>query len=731
MADLNAEDDESLVSRFLGSDSEESESNEARMTPEQQARAVISTNVGKIADAIDNDGWDVVDQSFAVLLDSYEKQIRLFRHTMPENWCNAILRVFSTVQTLENDRQYTSSLPKSALKAFSRIRGLLKEERATKVRDAAQAFLAAQTTNVHIDEVAPIAERDDGIDVQRIFSMFKISFEDGGDDAEEEKRETENVAVSSGPHLSVTAVLNQSWKNCKNVDYDRQIQLLYKCPNEHLALHILIGLLEGAVEQKASLDGVKLMAVLQAAIRLMADHPHLWDEALPEQIIATATASSANPVLSPSASLPYMQRILTVSGVLMRNILSTRETFAIIFIMAIHAKAIPTLRTIAAMLLRDSYTLGDRLVTPDSQAWEASLEPAVPVFSGADPPGPPSRPLAQEIARSRPQLANDLQIFLAMDSVSRAVLLYRCVAGQAPALTDEFDASSLPSFADLAREREEEEARAELSGGRWIEQGSSFSRPLGRTPARIAQDFALLRVCVAVCMTPNYQLGLSLLPDGPLSLHPSQAHIYYRALCCAGISALIAGNVSGTFETLRFVSSAADNTEVRTQDRISPAQAPEAERDLRPGSFVEASVIDLIFYASSMLGHFRGIDGQARRQMLFRMLQVVRRDATHDGSAQATAAKLFQAISQANVAKAVQVTHLPVWAKVQTIYSQEAVDQLRAVLEAAVRIVCCRVWLISSLGNLTGGQAGLDRAKVCARFGVPPDELEELLDGLA
>lgn len=443
MADVyhhDQEESESLISKYLGSDSEESSEDTSRATPEEQAHQVINKSVEAIAESIETGRWDVIYSSFAALSDSFGKYHRMLRGEMPRNWLLAMNRVLETFNECLSSG--TSNIARSNRKHFNSLKTFLDDEKnqpvISYVRVEYDAYLKKQLQDSEEAHAAgmmvPTVEikRDDGLNVARILGFFRISFEPdevvpivSQDDVVEQDVKDSSTSILPGYEILKLAI-----PYINKYSFAQLHALLLRSDSPKHILHIYIMFLERLLARGCIDYPSDLQACLRCIIALLQQDGN-------KDLLGQAYDDTAH---EPNLSNPFITRLLTgISG--LSNLYEVRDviyyTYLSIFIAyyskndKIESTIFRTISNYAKNLLRDgcSTTIryGDVLTTHSITNKPATIDPLtlVPTYNGDIEPTPQSSELLKaDFTKVFPEASKIFNTYLAGHVFFRSKYLY-------------------------------------------------------------------------------------------------------------------------------------------------------------------------------------------------------------------------------------------------------------------------------------------------------------------
>ncbi|EFO65587.1 Hypothetical protein GLP15_1687 [Giardia lamblia P15] len=434
------EESESLISKYLGSDSEESSEDTSRATPEEQAHQVINKSVEAIAESIETGRWDIIYSSFSTLSDSFGKYHRMLRGEMPRNWLLAMHRVLETFA--ECSSSGVSNIARSNRKYFNSLKTFLEDEKnqpvVSYVRVEYDAYLKKQledaTESQAIGTLVPTVEikRDDGLNVARILRFFCISFEPENehpvithDDKAAPDVQEAVTSIISGHEILKVAILYINKHNFAQL----HAHLLRSDSPRHI-LHAYILFLERLVATGCVDYPSDVQACLRCIFALLQQNDN-------KSLLGQVYDDTAQ---EPSLSTPFVTRLLTgLSG--LSNLYELKDVIYYLYLSvfisyySINGKLESTIfRTVANYaknLLRDGCSAtvryGDVLNTYSNASKSTSIDPLtlVPTYSGDVSPLPQSSELLRtEFTKTFPEASKIFTTYLAGHVFFRSKYLY-------------------------------------------------------------------------------------------------------------------------------------------------------------------------------------------------------------------------------------------------------------------------------------------------------------------
>lgn len=281
---------ESLVSRFLGSDTE-AEDHSDKLSPEDQARLTISESVGTIGEALEADRWETVLDAFTALVGYHGKHARMFHGNMPSNWYVGLERVFNTFAAVEKDKQYTDGLHRNDRKALIKLGKFMSNEAVEEVqaivREKASGDKPATQEEDTADEPT-VALRDDGIDHERIFEMFRINFRKTASGAYEDVATvTPSSTESTAKKLALQGLvptIESGREYAKSQKLTRLQDVLSQTDSHAAAMHLLLLYLESSLRRKSIESYNDLFAVAATFMHILFHNPALGFTSLNESL---------------------------------------------------------------------------------------------------------------------------------------------------------------------------------------------------------------------------------------------------------------------------------------------------------------------------------------------------------------------------------------------------------------------------------------------------------------
>lgn len=434
------EESESLISKYLGSDSEESSEDTSRATPEEQAHQVINKSVEAIAESIETGRWDIIYSSFSTLSDSFGKYHRMLRGEMPRNWLLAMHRVLETFA--ECSSSGASTIARSNRKYFNALKTFLEDEKnrpvVSYVRAEYDAYLKKQLEDASeaqaVGAMVPTVEikRDDGLNVARILSFFRISFEseDGHlaivqDEVAAPNAQEATTLTISGHEIFKVATLHINKHNFSQL----HAHLLRSDSPRHI-LHAYVLFLERLAASGCVDYPSDVQACLRCILALLQQNDN-------KSLLGQTYDSTAQ---EPSLSTPFITRLLTGLSSL-SNLYELKDVIYYIYLSVfisyystngkLESAIFRTVANYAKNLLRDGCSAtvryGDVLSTCSNASKSASVDPLtlVPTCSDDVAPVPQSSELLRaEFTRTFPEASKIFTTYLAGHVFFRSKYLY-------------------------------------------------------------------------------------------------------------------------------------------------------------------------------------------------------------------------------------------------------------------------------------------------------------------
>lgn len=441
------EESESLISKYLGSDSEESSEDTSRATPEEQAHQVINKSVEAIAESIETGRWDIIYSSFSTLSESFGKYHRMLRGEMPRNWLLAMHRVLETFN--EYSSSGTSNIARSNRKYFNSLKAFLEDEKnqpvISYVRVEYDAYLKKQLEDANESQGAGVMvptveiKRDDGLNVARILSFFRISFEPedavpavSQDDAAEQDAKESTTSILPGYEI-----LKMATPHINKHNFAQLHALILRSDSPKHILHVYIMFLERLLAKGCIDYPSDLQACLRCIIALLQQNDN-------KSLLGQAYDSTAQ---DPNLSTPFATRLLTgLSG--LSNLYELKDVVYYIYLSIfiahyskddrIESTIFRTIANYAKNLLRDGCSTtvryGDVLNTHSGATKSTTVDPLtlVPTYSSDIEPTPQSAELLRaDFTKIFPEAAKIFNAYLAGHVFFRSKYLYLLYAAGA------------------------------------------------------------------------------------------------------------------------------------------------------------------------------------------------------------------------------------------------------------------------------------------------------------
>lgn len=770
------EESESLISKYLGSDTEESSEDTSRATPEEQAYQVISKSVEAIAESIETGRWDVIYSSFSALSDSFGKYHRMLRGEMPRNWLLAMHRVLETFN--ECTSSGAPNIAKSSRKYFNSLKAFLVDEKnqpvISYVRTEYEAYQKKQLEDANESQAAgapvPTVEikRDDGLNVARILSFFRISFEpeDAPPTVSQDDVLEPDVQESATSILPGHEILKMAPPYINRHNFGQLHALLLRSDSPVHILHIYILFIERLAAKGNASYPQDVQACLRCILALLQQNDNksllgrAYDDTAPE----------------PSLSTPFLARLLTGLSSL-SNIYELKDVVYYIYLSVfiayysdngtLESTIFRTIANYAKNLLRDGCSTtvryGDVLSNHSNASKFMTADPLmlVPTSNSDVAPSPQgSELLRADFSKTFPEASKIFNTYLAGHVFFRSKYLYLLYVTGARDLNSPGGSTAIP-LPELTEELARKMPRAGVSfpfTKKAISEDQSLSESgdmYDKVMERRHWQLSYVRLAIA-CSLDNelstYTYGLFMseqehtLDDVrkthdfrhadeitllPLN-HADIDYIFLRLHYCIGIKAFANGRMRQASTHLHLISNFCKGERQTTIPFMPSIQIFEAEGIV---SWLDSDLIEAAYLLSTLCSKFILLYSQThtvgsqhlppfQRLILQRMLQLV--DVGRQINAppyEYAIALAFKYLSHNNHEGAINtIITCPTW-RCLKFYNMH----YEKCLEEAVRLLSLKFWIM----NYHTVVSSIYLADLSKTYGISEERIKHYLNGIS